>query len=168
MNCILIVQQSSQTVQGNLKATASCCTYWLLHGFSFSYISYSHAQLLIHESDQYWQYFAIRNYFKHECVNFFLRILILDLMSSYKLWRQSYVACIVTLLLSGFYVYNWPWNTITLHCKMESASTQTAEEMAWLQYNPSIDTSHRREKQKQIFIVSSIWCCQPVLKETCE
>ena len=51
---------------------------------------------------------------------------------------------------------------------MESASTQTAEEMAWLQYNPSIDTLHRRKKQEQIFIASSIWCCQPALKEGCE
>jgi hypothetical protein len=58
------------------------------------------------------------------------------------------------------------------HHKMESAFTQIAEEMACLldnpSYNLSIDTSHNRKKQKQIFIVSCIWCCQPALKESCE
>jgi len=55
---------------------------------------------------------------------------------------------------------------------MESAFTQIAEAMACLQYHPSyspsIHTSHRRKKQKQVFIVSCILCCQPTLKESCE
>jgi len=41
-----------------------------LHGFSFSYICYSHVQLLIKESDQYC---AILKYFKQECLNFFFK-----------------------------------------------------------------------------------------------